>query len=130
MFHKGKRKQTKSTRVSDTATVFLAEVRAIYEAAVYLIELSAHRKFKYVKILSDSQAAITALDNRLIKSKTVHKTSLLLNSLQLHCTRVTLAWIKAHVGIDSNEQADQAAKEGANSTNIETYLPKPWWRTS
>ena len=129
VFHKGKRIQTASSRISDTATVFLAEVRAIYDAVAYLLDLSVHKKFGYVKILSDSQAAITALDNRHIKSKTVHETSILLNSLQLRCKRVTLAWIKAHVGTDGNEQADQAAKEGANSNNIETYLPKPWCET-
>ena len=33
------------------------------------------------------------------------------------------------MGIDGNEQADQAAKEGANSNNIETYIPKPWCET-
>ena len=36
-----------------------------------------------------------------------------METLASQIKHLTLAWIKAHVGTGGNEQADQAAKEGA-----------------
>ena len=79
--------------------------------------------------MSDSQAALIALNNTHMKLTLVHETSILLNSLKRRCHSVTLTWVKAHIGLEGNKQADQAAKEGANSANIETYIAKPWFET-
>ena len=51
-----------------------------------------------------------------------------METLATQMDHLTLAWIKAHVGIDGNELADQATKEGAagglNLKQLET--PMPW----
>ena len=61
VYNKGKRIQSNSSKLTNTTTVFQADITAINEAADYLIGLSNHRRFDLVKILSDSQAALTAL---------------------------------------------------------------------
>ena len=129
IYNKGQQIQTHSSKLTNTTIVFQAKIMEINEAAEYLLTLSNHRKFKHVKILSDSQAALTALNNTYLKSQTVKNASIALHSLKLRCKTVKLAWIKAHVGIQGNEEADQAAKERANGQNITKYVPKPWCET-
>jgi ribonuclease HI len=47
--------------------------------------------------------------------------------MEQHAWRVEFTWVKAHVGQQRNETADQMAKEAANSKSIEkcySKLPK------
>ena len=114
IYHKNKRIHIESIHMPGTSTVFQAEIEAISHACQYALANLKELDIKYIKILSDSQAAIRALEY--------------METLAIEAKHVTLAWIKAHVGTEGNEQADQAAKEGAAGGlhMKETQTPIPW----
>ena len=111
----------------DTSTVFQAEIEAISHACQYALANLKELNIKYIKILSDSQAAIKALNKPRITSQSVITTLEYMETLAIEAKHLTLAWIKAHAGTEGNEQADQAAKEGAagGSHMKETQTPIP-----
>ena len=107
--------------LGNNATVSQAEVFAVGRAASHLI--FAETKNKNVFINCDSQAAIMALDNTKIKSKTTLDTVLALNKLGEN-NQVLIRWIPAHSGYLGNEKVDSFAKRGANKTDA-TLLKLP-----
>ena len=119
---------TAARRLPDFATVFQAEVAAIGLAADTLLQ-GAINTPRFVKIFTDSQAALLALNNPLIRSKTVWRTAQSLNALGKIAKRVTVLWIPAHKGHLGNEQADQLAKSGTMLTGQESLLRVPCPKT-
>jgi ribonuclease HI len=93
------------------ATVFMAEIRAITTVAYTLMQ----RKKQKIIIRCDSQAAIQAINNININSKTVLECRKLLNQLGAR-NSLKICWIKAHASHAGNEMADRLAKMGANQT--------------
>jgi ribonuclease HI len=93
------------------ATVFMAEIRAITTVAHTLMQ----RKNQKIIIRCDSQAAIQAINNININSKTVLECRKLLNQLGAR-NSLKICWIKAHASHAGNEMADRLAKMGANQT--------------
>ena len=93
--------------LGEMTTVFQAEVRAIHLACEYLRD----SEYKEIIFFVDSQAALMAVDKHLIKSGVVKDC---VEALELlgGGKRITLRWIKAHVGHPGNEAADEVAKEG------------------
>ena len=110
-----------------TCTVFQAEIEEISHACQYALAQTQEHDIKYIKILSDSQAAILALDKLRIMSKAVLTVLEYIEILAAQVDHLTLVWIKAHVSTEEKEQADQAAEEGAaggqnlNKTNKHTH---------
>ena len=70
-------------------------------------------KGRNIYILSDSQAAIKALNNFQINSKLFWDCHQSLMRLAEH-NRVQLIWVPGHMGIDGNEMADQLARQGSS----------------
>ena len=77
-----------------------------------------------IDIYCDSQAAILALNSREIKSRLVKESISSLNRIA-RTNKVTIRWIKAHVGHPGNEHADLEAKLGSEAELLEGELPAP-----
>ena len=81
-------------------------------------------KIKYIIFFVDSQAALLALKSSTMTSVLVLDTKKILSELALKTRRLTLVWIKAHVGHEGNEHADELAKQGTTEDNKNnTILP-------
>ena len=103
------------------STVFQAEVFAIAEVAKKLIiDRIVNEK---IIILVDSQAAILAVHNNIVKSNTVLTRIKNLNILGKD-NNVTAAWTPGHTGILGNEKADTLAKSGSalNCSGPEPFI--------
>ena len=96
---------TNSINLRKNASIFRAEATAIQAAAESLTEI-INPKIKFIRIFSDSQAVLKALDKDTIKSQTILNTRLALNTLSLQVHTLSLVWIKAHHGFEGNELAD------------------------
>lgn len=92
------------------STVFQAEVSAILACAN--LAMARQLQGERIAILSDSQAAIQALDSNLISSRLVWECFNALNTLSSQ-NNVHLGWVPGHTGITGNECADELARNGA-----------------
>ena len=97
-----------SGRLEDHCSVFQAEDIAINRAAVLLLE---HRiSQEDIRIFSDSQAAIRALNSGITKSETVEACLLSLNEIASR-NRLRVIWIPGHSDFTGNCEADRLARE-------------------
>ena len=113
---------SKSFRLPDYASVFQAEISAVWQAAAALTS-NTDLDLRYVKIFVDSQAALRALCRPLIKSRIVLLAIEALNKLAMQTKRLTLVWIPAHRGFFGNTQADTYAKLGVALPLDNAVLP-------
>lgn len=110
----------KSYPLGKFATVFQSEIFAIIEA----VSFARNQEWcgQEVRICTDSQAAILALENPLCNSKLVKKCKTELNQLS-SLNRVTVTWVPGHQGFEGNEIADQLARVGSKTRLWGAELP-------
>lgn len=113
-----------SKSLGKSPTIFQAETHAIELCAKRCIEKRI--RSANIIIMSDSQAALKALDSYSFESKLVWECSSSLKQLA-RSNRVTLMWVPGHEGISGNEIADELARAGAEQPFIG---PEPFCGTS
>ena len=120
---------SKSIRLEEEITVYQAEVLAIKQAVLRLTSIRVE-EYKYIKIFSDSQAALRSLVNWKVKFKLVFDTMEALDTLATQCIRVELVWIKAHNRYMGNESADELARNAVfnNIVLFGTYPPHSYFK--
>jgi ribonuclease HI len=115
-----------STYLGTMATVYQAEIYAIGQAALHIINHPdlIPNSIKFIDIVTDSKSALHALDAMSSNSKLVIDCMKTLERLQTR-VNVSIHWIKAHVGHIGNEKADQLAKLGTQklSFHVEPIIP-------
>lgn len=79
----------------------------------------------YIKLFSDSQAALKSINNHKITSRTVDKAVDALNQLGLHRHRLELNWIKAQYNYVRNERADELARNAVYINIVYFNHPYP-----
>jgi len=113
MYQNGKIISQNYYHVREPITVYQAELCAINCAALELIRMNTASP---IYIYVDSQAAIRSLFKYFVTSEILKKTIDNLNVLG-EGQPIHIRWVKAHVGYEGNEMADQLAKQGALSPN-------------
>ena len=122
--------KTCSISLNSYNTVFQAEVFAISEASRIMLNMIITKTLitEKINILSDSQATLHSLTSLDVRSRTVSDCIKHLNALAEQVS-VELFYIKAHVGHQGNEQADQLAKHAAENMNLK-ILQEPNYNPS
>ena len=105
---------TVSYSLPSYSTGLQAELVAILLAARHVLREARSLRPRYIKILSDSRAALLSLSSRRSSCRTTVDTLQALLTLASACRGVRLVRVPSHSGITGNERADSLAREGTN----------------
>ena len=100
---------TRTFTLSPQATVFTAELLAIYKALCF-IEVSDDTSHV---IFTDSLSSLFAMSDFNTFHPVLQDILVLLTTLDRDGKSVTFCWVPSHVGIIGNERADEAAKRAS-----------------
>ena len=100
--------EQKLIKASPCCSIFRIEAEAIKSALEYASELS-----NGIYICTDSRSVLEAMKNRSCRHQIINRIQRLTAEME---HEVRFVWTKAHVGIEGNEHADEAAKSAAELT--------------
>ena len=124
----------KKFKLGRCCSVFQAELLAIKQALLWVINCYSTRHIsgasirsgqqpEVIKLFSDSQSAVIAISDRNSPNVIVNEILTIIQEIEARNLVVYIAWIKAHFGITGNERADQLAKE-ASTEDCDTIYSK------
>ncbi|XP_055952947.1 uncharacterized protein LOC129988699 [Argiope bruennichi] len=119
-FYFGKLIYVDSHRLDDHSTVFQAEAYAFFMALDYIDQINSWSK---VSIYSDSLSLLTALASPKRKSWMLKQIADKIKAVNSN-RRLSLHWVKAHIGVEGNEVADKQAKYGTEKDSIDSHVPR------
>jgi ribonuclease HI len=112
------------TKLNDEASVFQAELLAISQSLLWLSKNYKSLNITEILLLSDSKSSLMAITKFSQQNPDIQKIQILLTTLK-HSISIKLHWIKAHTGIQGNEEADKLAKQATTKPNPDSILPLP-----
>ncbi|XP_045537326.1 uncharacterized protein LOC123721737 [Papilio machaon] len=107
-------------KLGNFCTVYQAELYALYEAVKFVVR-SPSRRFG---IYSDSRSALESLRSIDSLHPLVGEIRRMVKGCVEAGKEVRLNWIKAHVGVEGNERADQLAKQAAVGVKTKPHYDK------
>ncbi|XP_055947096.1 uncharacterized protein LOC129980741 [Argiope bruennichi] len=119
-YYFGKLIYVDSHRLDDHATVFQAEAYAFFMALEYIDKTNSWSK---ASIFSDSLSLLTALASPNRKSWMLKELADKIKTVNSH-RRLSFHWVKAHIDVVGNEEADKQAKHGTEKNTIDSHVPR------
>ena len=107
--------QIEAARHCDSASIFTAELQAIFCCIATIVDLQNPPIKRPFLILSDSLSSLQAIQNIHSDYPLVQRIHLLLHTLTNTLKEITFIWVPSHIGIKGNERIDQAAIQAQTS---------------
>ena len=115
---------TCSHRHRDTASVYTAELQAIFHCIQHILSSPPSPSTHPVLIVTDSLSALNAISKPFPSHPLIPRIQILLEACTAASIPLTFIWVPSHKGIPGNEKADEAARSATHQpTILKTLLP-------
>jgi len=109
-------------RLRNSASIFTAELQAIYSCLSYLTLLTPHSKFF---LLNDSLSSLKAMQDSYSSNPIVQRIHILLHTLSSSSITVSFRWIPGHINHTDHDMVDTATKESLQLLKISDSSAPP-----